>query len=411
MIARQHRILFVGTNCYLDDSNGAAVSSRALLELLASKGFQTEALTGVAFESGGDVDIGDWLRKRDLAFEVVGGGSWTVSAHGVQSPLWPCQRLTVRGVSVSLYGGPSTWVDRPDRSNAHELLGLFQESLSRFRPDVVINFGGDALAHEVRRRARGSGCFVVFPLHNFNYTSVDTFQDCDQVFVPSRFAYDHYRRALGLECTVLSNLIDHERVQVTDSEPGYVTFVNPSLEKGVFLFIRIADELGRRRPDIPILVVESRGSESTLVGCGVDLRPHGNVFLMAPTHDPRDFWRVTRVCLLPSLWWENQPLVAVEAMINGIPVIGSDRGGIPETLGEAGIVLPIPQRLTPHTRELPSAVEVAPWVEAIVRLWDDAEFYREHQARALAESRRWDADVLEPRYVRFFEEIAGRARR
>ena len=44
---------------------------------------------------------------------------------------------------------------------------------------------------------------------------------------------------------------------------------------------------------------------------------------------------------MPSLWWENQPLVAIEAMINGIPVIGSDRGGIPESLGEAGS-LPCP---------------------------------------------------------------------
>ena len=54
---------------------------------------------------------------------------------------------------------------------------------------------------------------------------------------------------------------------------------------------------------------------------------------------------------MPSLWWENQPLVAIEAMINGIPVIGSDRGGIPETLGEAGFCLPLPERLTPATQD------------------------------------------------------------
>ena len=56
---------------------------------------------------------------------------------------------------------------------------------------------------------------------------------------------------------------------------------------------------------------------------------------------------MTRICVMPSLWWENQPLVVIEAMVNGIAVIGSDRGGIPEALGDAGIVPGLPSRLTP----------------------------------------------------------------
>ncbi len=63
---------------------------------------------------------------------------------------------------------------------------------------------------------------------------------------------------------------------------------------------------------------------------------------------------------MPSLWWENQPLIAIEAMINGIPVIGSDRGGIPETLGAAGFCLPLPDRLTPASQVVPAADEVEP---------------------------------------------------
>ncbi len=292
-----------------------------------------------------------------------------------------------------------------------EFLSLFDGILARFRPDVLVTYGGDPLTLEILVRARRSGIATVFTLHNFGYSQGSHFANVDAILVPSHFSAEHHRRVLGRECVAIPYLVDAARVRAESVEPTYVTFVNPSFEKGVYPFVRIADELGRRRPDIPLLVVESRGEESTVVGCGIDLRDHGNVFLMSQTPDPRDFWRVTRVCLMPSLWWESQGLVAVEAMMNGIPVIGSDRGAIPETLGAAGIVLPIPERLTPHTRELPTAEEVAPWVEAIIRLWDDAEFYREHQRRALAESRRWDAEVLEPRYVAFFEELAGRARR
>ena len=80
-------------------------------------------------------------------------------------------------------------------------------------------------------------------------------------------------------------------------------------------------------------------------------------------------------------------MIAVEAMANGIPVVGSDRGSIPETLGKAGIVLPLPDRLTAATKALPTAEEVAPWVDAVIRLWDDREWYEEHRQRSLAEAR------------------------
>lgn len=41
----------------------------------------------------------------------------------------------------------------------------------------------------------------------------------------------------------------------------------------------------------------------------------------------------TAVQAVPSLWHENAPLVVLEAMSRGIPILGSDRGGLPEILG------------------------------------------------------------------------------
>jgi glycosyltransferase involved in cell wall biosynthesis len=79
---------------------------------------------------------------------------------------------------------------------------------------------------------------------------------------------------------------------------------------------------------------------------------------MANTNDPCKFYAPSRIVLLPSVWWENQPLVAIESMINGIPLIGSDRGGIPEVLGSSGFVLPLPERLTPASPVVPEAEEV-----------------------------------------------------
>jgi hypothetical protein len=199
--------------------------------------------------------------------------------------------------------------------------------------------------------------------------------------------------------------VDWERVCVEGGDRRFVTFINPSLQKGVFPFARMAAELGRRRPDIPLLVVESRGKRAMLAACGVDPAALVNLHVMANTTDPRRFWSMTKIALLPSLWFENQPLTAIEAMINGIPVIGSDRGGIPETLGDGGIVLPLPKRLTPLTRTLPTAEEVEPWVEAIIRLWDGRAWYNALSARARNEAERWRPERLRPLYAEFFQGV------
>ena len=95
---------------------------------------------------------------------------------------------------------------------------------------------------------------------------------------------------------------------------------------------------------------------------------------MANTPDPRDFYRVSRVVLMPSLWRESLGRVPIEAMANGIPVLASYREALPETPGDAGFVFTIPDRCTPASSVVPTAQEVAPWVAVIERLWDDPEF-------------------------------------
>ncbi len=315
----------------------------------------------------------------------------------------PYCRLIDRGVPTTLHQPALGSQHSPGELETAGFLRLFDEIVGRFRPYVLVGYGGDPIALAAFSRARRLGIATVFSLHNFHYRGRTPFDDVNSILVPSCFSAEYYREALGLDCVNIPTLLDNLRCG--EGSRTYLTLVNPSIEKGVYAFARIADELGRRRPDIPILVVESRGTEATVAACGLELREHGNVFFMGHTHDPREFWGVTKVCLMPSAWWESQGLVAIEAMANGIPVIGSDRGAIPETLGGAGIVLPLPERITQATRILPTAEEVAPWVEAVIRLWDDAEFYEGHRLKALAEAKRWDPAVLEPRYVEFFRNL------
>lgn len=303
--------------------------------------------------------------------------------------------------AVQALCGPAIGSQTPDDPSRAEFLRIFDATVSEFRPDVLVAYGcggpvGDAVAS-----ARALGIVIVFAFQDFNVHDVTRLADSDAVLVPSGVLAQYYDVAAGVACTVLPIPIDEPQSAGCDGT-GYVTLVDPTIANGAYVFARIADELGRARPDIPLLVVEGEASEATLAACGLDLRGHGNVNLMPPPADARRIWAVSRVALMPSLGWADRSSVVAAAFANGIPVIASDRAGLTEALGGAGMVLPLPGRLTPATRMLPTAEEVGPWVREIIRLWDDANHFAEHRRRALAEAGRWSPEILGPKYARFF---------
>jgi hypothetical protein len=93
------------------------------------------------------------------------------------------------------------------------------------------------------------------------------------------------------------------------------SILNPA--KAFFIFAQIAKQFWECRPDIPLLVVEGRCDAEWLARCSVDLRGLKNLNLMANTPSPRDFYRVSKIILVPSLFMESFGRVAAEAMING----------------------------------------------------------------------------------------------
>jgi len=74
-------------------------------------------------------------------------------------------------------------------------------------------------------------------------------------------------------------------------------------------------------------------------------------------------------------------MVAMEGMLNGsqsLLLTGRTAGD----RGEAGFLFDIPSRCSTESMAAPTAEEVEPWVETIIRLWDDAEFYAERSQAA-----------------------------
>ena len=84
------------------------------------------------------------------------------------------------------------------------------------------------------------------------------------MFTTSPYLSEVYRARIGLKSVGINSPIDWGEVEAPSGLRRFVTFVNPSPPKGSLLFARLADMLGSRRPDIPVLVVQSATSAAPL---------------------------------------------------------------------------------------------------------------------------------------------------
>ena len=113
----------------------------------------------------------------------------------------------------------------------------------------------------------------------------------------------------------------------------------------------------------------------------------------------------TRVLIAPSVAEEAWGRVAQEALVNGVPPIVSDRGGLAEACAGAGFVVPLPPELTIETAVPVDAAAVTKWVELVTKLADDEEHYRTCSARAEEMGRIYLPQSLTPRYLEFFDGV------
>lgn len=114
------------------------------------------------------------------------------------------------------------------------------------------------------------------------------------------------------------------------SRSDFVLFVGRlSAEKGV----GVLAETWRRGMNHGLrLVAVGDGPEAAMLEGIADVEVRGWLERDAVA----DLMRHARALVFPSVWFEGQPMVLIEALAGGLPLIGSDLGAIPELVAASG---------------------------------------------------------------------------
>lgn len=405
MAVSRPKLLIVLPQLPQDPASGAARSTRTIGEMLGSAGFEVHALASTATERADRFSALPFLAGMGIEPDVQ-------RSHG-KARSRPEITFDHRQVRYRLLDVGPRDMNSWQQIHGRQFDLMFDDELHAFRPDVLLGFGG--LPGDVHRyaRAKRQGVKIVFALHNEGYlSSADFFQPMDAVLTPSLHLTNRYRTQLGIESTPLPIPLEPEDVLAENREPIFATMINPSPEKGLMFAARLAEELSLRRPDLAMLFIESRGSAGRLVQAGLtagfDLRRHENLMLSPPMAQPKEIYAATRVLLAPSLWQEPAGRVAAEALLNGIPPLVSDRGGLSEVCNGAGFTLSIPLEITPRSTRPAEPEAVLPWIHLIARLEDDQAFYQEQSNLARQAGQIYHPDQLKPRYLELFRDVLDR---
>ncbi|MGN8158620.1 glycosyltransferase [Salinisphaera sp. SWV1] len=358
------RLLFVTTNPYIPQmTGGSEYSTHDLCRNLASSGWAVGVLSSLG--TSGRVHVLNRLKAkllgvecpcdRDLGYPVYRG--WDVAA-GIPE--------AVRGFQ------PDLLVIQAGRQS-HLARAIVEERLPFiwYLRDVefdrqVEDVGGEAAFRSLLQQAT--------------------------VVANSAFSARLCQERFGVKSHTLPPLVDFTNYRCAGPLRRRVAlFVNPVAVKGVETVFRLAE----RRPDIPFLMVESWPlSDERMAALRARAARLGNVEIRRRVSDMRDLYQEAKVGLMPSQCREAWGRVATELQVNGIPVLASDIGGLPESVGRGGVLV------------APDA-SVDEWASALSEIWDDDDRYAAYVDAALEHARRPEIQV--DNMIKVFMRIAEEA--
>ena len=283
--------------------------------------------------------------------------------------------------------------DLPRRAN------LLHAAIADFAPDFVLVSSEDLTHVLLREAARTAPGRIVYLAHtpqffpfgpeswNPDPTAARLVRQARAIVAIGHHMAGYIRQHLGVEPAVIHPPMygSPPYPQFGDFEAGDLLMINPCAVKGLPIFL----ELARCLPQLPFAALAGWGTTSANRRAMAEL-PNMRVIETVPNID--EVLATARLLLMPSLWYEGFGLIAMEAMLRGLPVISSDSGGLMEAKSGTDFIIPVRPIERYHydfdethmpRPEIPPQ-DIAPWVEAVQSLTSDRAVYQAESQRSRA---------------------------
>ncbi len=317
------------------------------------------------------------------------------------------RRLHRRGVHVTVLGTLPADTARRARRHDYRADGVpvrlvtegFTDSLAetaaRFAPSVVLTScpepgHGAAEIEEMIDACERLGLPVVLYVHDIEGT-VPFFSSVAgrlaAVVTNSRFMAGRLEELWGRECEVVFPVPDPPVADPRLEKGPFVTFFNPLPHKGLHVAHTLVTCRASHRP---FLFVEGFIDPESH---GISLSRSGNLVHARRSPNVGTIYLMTRTLIVPSRWEEPFGRVALEAMVNQVPVIASRTGGLVESVGDGGMLIE-------------DFTNVEPWAKAI-ELMDDPEVRARTIEAGNVHAAKFSAEVETDKLIRILERAAS----
>lgn len=350
------KVLYVSAYNLHDTSSGAALQMKTMLESLVRRGIEVKVVGSFIFDHPRGAGF---FPNLDEDIKNLQGKPAAFVENGIEYRYTPC---------ASRYIGQMT------HDETWNMFHIYCGMVNFFRPDIVMGYGMGTLGLAVHSDCNRRGIPFVYPICNANHGHY-TFEDCDLIFTESAATAQMYAHRDRVNLAHTGIFIDKEKYIAKEHKPEYITIVNPEASKGGGIFAKLALVCQKELPKVKFLAVDGRGSFAETIQTlhepnNKDKKPLNhkmfkNVDIAGHTGNMKEIYARTKILLAPSLFYESWGRVATEAVLNNIPCIITNNGGLPEAIAGAGIILDPPSECLKDYTRIPTDEEIRPWVEAL----------------------------------------------
>jgi glycosyltransferase involved in cell wall biosynthesis len=256
--------------------------------------------------------------------------------------------------------------EKPDILHAHNLAGISMSPLYSYKripsvmtlhdfwlicPKNTLLKNDDVLCRNGgRRKCENCNIDVSFPLFKISTNTRNKIierlsRKLDLFISPSKklkeimdergYGFDVLHIPYGINLEKLRRIGEEDKIDENEINILMLGVIAP--HKGVYILLEAIKDIFKNLPNIKLFLAGVREEKTNLVNYLKRNKMMEKVVLINWFNSEEkkiSLLKKADIFVQPSIWVENFPLTVIEAMVSGLPVVGSDVGGIPELVDD-----------------------------------------------------------------------------